>query len=135
MSFAKDNWEEFEKLSISILETYLPVNSEISYSITHTPNRKDGGYDGLIIISSDNENIDQYKILSESKLRELSNNCFMDHITFNQNTFMGSNFLKTQLNNCKIQGGEMISSTLEFAEFRNTYFEKFKIGKFVHGIF
>ena len=73
MSFAKDNWEEFEKLSISILETYLPVNSEISYSITHTPNRKDGGYDGLIIISSDNENIDQYKILSESKLRELSN--------------------------------------------------------------
>ena len=51
MSFAKDNWEEFEKLSISILETYLPVNSEISYSITHTPNRKDGGYDGLIIIS------------------------------------------------------------------------------------
>ena len=62
MSFAKDNWEEFEKLSISILETYLPVNSEISYSITHTPNRKDGGYDGLIIISSDNENIDQYKI-------------------------------------------------------------------------
>ena len=67
MSFAKDNWEEFEKLSISILETYLPVNSEISYSITHTPNRKDGGYDGLIIISSDNENIDQYKILSESK--------------------------------------------------------------------
>ena len=40
MSFAKDNWEEFEKLSISILETYLPVNSEISYSITHTPNRK-----------------------------------------------------------------------------------------------
>lgn len=51
MSFATDNWEEFEKLSISILETYLPADSEISYSITHTPNRKDGGYDGLIIIA------------------------------------------------------------------------------------
>lgn len=73
MSFATDNWEEFEKLSISILETYLPADSEISYSITHTPNRKDGGYDGLIIIASGNENIDQCKILSESKLRELSN--------------------------------------------------------------
>lgn len=73
MSFAKDNWEEFEKLSISILKTYLPTDSEISYSITHTPNRKDGGYDGLIIISSNDKNIDQYKILSESKLRELSN--------------------------------------------------------------
>ena len=71
MSFATDNWEEFEKLSISILETYLPADSEISYSITHTPNRKDGGYDGLIIIASGNENIDQCKILSESKLREL----------------------------------------------------------------
>ena len=35
--------------------------------------------------------------------------------------------MKTQLNNCKIQGGEMISSTLEFAEFRNTYFENLKI--------
>lgn len=44
MSFATDNWEEFEKLSISILETYLPADSEISYSITHTPNRKDGGF-------------------------------------------------------------------------------------------
>ncbi len=73
MSFAKDNWEEFEKLSLSILETYLPTDSEFSYSITHTPHRKDGGYDGLIIISSSDENIDQYKILSESKLRELSN--------------------------------------------------------------
>ena len=73
MSFATDNWEEFEKLSISILETYLPADSEISYSITHTPNRKDGGYDGLIIIASDNKNIDQCKILSESKLREPSN--------------------------------------------------------------
>ena len=52
MSFAKDNWEEFEKLSLSILETYLPTDSEFSYSITHTPHRKDGGYDGLIIISS-----------------------------------------------------------------------------------
>ena len=69
MSFATDNWEEFEKLSISILETYLPADSEISYSITHTPNRKDGGYDGLIIIASGNENIDHCKILSESKLR------------------------------------------------------------------
>lgn len=48
MSFAKDNWEEFEKLSISILKTYLPTDSEISYSITHTPNRKDGGYASFV---------------------------------------------------------------------------------------
>ena len=27
MSFATDNWEEFEKLSISILEPYLPADS------------------------------------------------------------------------------------------------------------
>lgn len=73
MSFAKDNWEEFEKLSINILETYLPTDSELSYSVTHTPNHKDGGYDGLIIISSNNKTIDPYKILSESKLRDLSN--------------------------------------------------------------
>ena len=52
MSFAKDNWEEFEKLSLSILETYLPTDSEFSYSITHTPHRKDGGYDGIFLISS-----------------------------------------------------------------------------------
>lgn len=73
MSFAEEHWEEFEKLSLRILKTYLPTDSEISYSITHTANRKDGGYDGLIIISSGDKNIEPYKILSESKLRKLSN--------------------------------------------------------------
>lgn len=71
MSFATDNWEEFEKLSISILETYLPADSEISYSITHTPNRKDGGYDGLIIIASDNKNMPEkssWDIIAPNKI-------------------------------------------------------------------
>ena len=69
MSFAKDNWEEFEKLSLSILETYLPTDSEFSYSITHTPHRKDGGYDGLIIISSSDENIGLTKKLQSVCVR------------------------------------------------------------------
>lgn len=56
MSFATDNWEEFEKLSISILETYLPADSEISYSITHTPNRKDGAVSGTYKADGRTEN-------------------------------------------------------------------------------
>ena len=54
-------------------------------------------------------------------------NCFMDHVTFDRTTFMGSNFLKTQFQNCRICGGEMLSSTLEFAEFQNTYFENIRL--------
>ena len=52
MSFAREYWEEFEKLSLDILKTYISENSEVNYYIKRTPNRKDGGYDGIIVIST-----------------------------------------------------------------------------------
>ena len=72
MSFAGEYWEEFEKLSLDILKTYMSENSEVNYSIKRTPNRKDGGYDGIIVITSDHDSNEIYKLLSESKLRECS---------------------------------------------------------------
>lgn len=54
-------------------------------------------------------------------------NCFMDAVIFDNNTFMGSNFLRTRFYNCSIIGGEMLSSSLEFAEFQNTYFENLRL--------
>lgn len=46
---------------------------------------------------------------------------------FNNNTFMGSNFSRSQFKNCKICGGEMLSSSFEFAGFQNTYFENLRL--------
>lgn len=72
MSFADEYWEEFEKLSLDILKTYISDNPEVNYYIKRTPNRKDGGYDGIIVISSNHDSNEIYKLLSESKLRECS---------------------------------------------------------------
>lgn len=72
MSFAGEYWEEFEKLSLDILKTYISDNSEVNYYIKRTPNRKDGGYDGIIVITSNHDSNEIYKLLSESKLRECS---------------------------------------------------------------
>ena len=55
------------------------------------------------------------------------NNCFMEKVVFDTDSFMGSRFLRTQFVNCKILGGEMLSSSLEFAEFKNTYFENLRL--------
>ncbi len=55
------------------------------------------------------------------------NNCFMEKVVFDTDSFMGSSFLRTQFVNCKILGGEMLSSSLEFAEFKNTYFENLRL--------
>ncbi len=72
MSFAREYWEEFEKLSLDILKTYISENSEVNYYIKRTPNRKDGGYDGIIVITTNHDPNEIYKLLSESKLRECS---------------------------------------------------------------
>ena len=72
LSFAEEYWEEFEKLSLDILKTYISKNSEINYYIKRTPNRKDGGYDGIIVITANHDSDEIYKLLSESKLRECS---------------------------------------------------------------
>lgn len=72
MSFAREYWEEFEKLSLDTLKTYISENSEVNYYIKRTPNRKDGGYDGIIVITTNHDPNEIYKLLSESKLRECS---------------------------------------------------------------
>lgn len=71
MSFAHDFWEEFEKLSIDLLKLYFKDIESSKISINKTQNKKDGGYDGIIIISTESGHT-PYKILSESKLRAIS---------------------------------------------------------------
>ena len=71
MSFAHDFWEEFEKLSIDLLKSYFKNIESTKISINRTQNQKDGGYDGIIFISTDSKHT-PYKILSESKLRSIS---------------------------------------------------------------
>lgn len=69
MGFAQDYWKDFENLSIDLLEL-LFKNCYFDKHIERTKNSKDGGYDGIILISSKEYNI--YKAISESKLRKLS---------------------------------------------------------------
>ena len=71
MSFAHDFWEEFEKLSIDLLKLYFKDIESSKISINKTQSKKDGGYDGIIIISTESGHT-PYKILSESKLRAKS---------------------------------------------------------------
>lgn len=54
-------------------------------------------------------------------------NCFMDAVVFDHNTFIGTNFLRTKFRDCRIIGGEILSSSFEFAEFENTYFEDLRL--------
>jgi len=63
MSFAHDFWEEFEKLSIDLLKSYFKNIESTKISINRTQNQKDGGYDGIIFISTDSKHT-PYKILS-----------------------------------------------------------------------
>ena len=71
MDFAKEYWEEFEKLSIDLLKSYFEDIDETKISVKRTQSQKDGGYDGIVIISDTTNNV-AYKILSESKLRAIS---------------------------------------------------------------
>lgn len=70
--FADEFWEEFERLTIEIVQKYYDAYDD---KIVHaTPSRKDGGYDGIIIINSMSAGfLEKYKILIEAKLRENSN--------------------------------------------------------------
>lgn len=69
MGFAQDYWEDFEKLSIDLLKL-LFEEYHFDKCIERTQNSKDGGYDGIVLISDSEHNI--YKAISESKLRKLS---------------------------------------------------------------
>lgn len=69
MGFAQDYWEDFEKLSIDLLKL-LFKDYHFDKCIERTQNSKDGGYDGIVLISDKEYNI--YKAISESKLRKLS---------------------------------------------------------------
>lgn len=71
MSFAKEYWEEFERLSVDLLKSYFRDIDEANISVRKTQSKKDGGYDGIVIISDTSNNV-SYKILSESKLRAIS---------------------------------------------------------------
>ena len=71
MDFAKEYWEEFEKLSIDLLKSYFKDIDKSKISVRRTQSRKDGGYDGMIIISDSPNKVTQ-RILSESKLRAIT---------------------------------------------------------------
>lgn len=69
MGFAQDYWKDFEELSIDLLKL-LFKEYHFNKHIEKTKNSKDGGYDGIVIISDNEHNV--YKAISESKLRKLS---------------------------------------------------------------
>lgn len=69
MGFAQDYWKDFEELSIDLLKL-LFKEYHFNKHIEKTQNSKDGGYDGIVIISDNEHNV--YKAISESKLRKLS---------------------------------------------------------------
>lgn len=69
MGFAQDYWKDFEELSIDLIKL-LFKDYHFDKHIEKTQNSKDGGYDGVVLISDNKHNV--YKAISESKLRKLS---------------------------------------------------------------
>lgn len=69
MGFAQDYWKDFEELSIDLIKL-LFKDYHFDKHIEKTQNSKDGGYDGVVLISDNEHNV--YKAISESKLRKLS---------------------------------------------------------------
>ena len=59
MGFAQDYWKDFEELSIDLLKL-LFKEYHFNKHIEKTQNSKDGGYDGIVIIS-DNPNSENYQ--------------------------------------------------------------------------
>lgn len=75
--FAEKYWEEFEKLTMTLLEECFSKNGNFIYNSEKTEKTKDGGYDGIIFVESDAKKIynlkDVYIILVEAKLRKNAN--------------------------------------------------------------
>jgi len=70
-SFAIVHWEEFEKLSMQILEEL--YHGRAGKTIVRTPSQSDGGFDGFICFPiSPNNSSELYRILLEAKLRSSS---------------------------------------------------------------
>lgn len=57
MGFAQDYWKDFEELSIDLIKL-LFKDYHFDKHIEKTQNSKDGGYDGVVLIS-DNEHLFQ----------------------------------------------------------------------------
>lgn len=76
-NFAKEYWESFENLTLSLLRRKLGSENNYNFYSHKTPSQNDGGYDGIIIIEPKIKLFDDirelYTILTESKLRKNAN--------------------------------------------------------------
>lgn len=70
-SFARKHWEEFEELSLQIVEDR--YHEKINKTRQLTSAQNDGGYDGILCFPAQNsDSVSLYKVLMEAKLRSSS---------------------------------------------------------------